>query len=841
MPTTTLRTEPDWPTTMRSRFSDGRVIGTDNSVWLYMTVPMSPYVDATDAASLVRASAPVAAATGATSALAQFKVARRAMARSNYRTVHLLVVNVPEVFVPPRTGSASAYLAKAYADQAIERRLCLFGVKLVPKMGTSGNKVLPDVRQSVESVVGTLLFGGLPMDLYENDLAQVRAALVSSGLRPPTMAEVDLANAWWARGHDPACPVLVHSDHLHVFDGPTEARAAARLGARSDAGDCSAWPAMKGHSTLTFGCVRSWELPGADELHPEAMWVPALLSLGAVCVSMRGKVEPPSVTRNELRRHRKQFLADINERVSQGKMERAEQEEMLQALGEVEALYSDAKAPATFTDCSTVVAFSGRSEMSGYDLSSTGSSYGLVMSTLVDRQRAGMAECWLASNVRANPYLHDLPGHVVAAAGFNNLSVVGDKDGALIGFTERDRQPSYISPVAASVGDGLPIAMVLGQTGSGKTVAALHLAFQFSQLRNHQGQRLPVVFIDPKAGSAHDGTVLASGGRVYSLDDLISADGVFDPVRFSPNKSVGVELAASMLMQVNPWGSHRDDYEVPLIAALSYGVNAGASCVGEALKVALGAGVADNAMVKAVFDLASASPMFRACAGVSPGGTPLSISEGMTLIKVGQNYLNLPEAGTPQREMTQQQRVAVTLVRMMVFGSAMALTGREGVLFLDEAWTMLTAGRTEVDRLGRLARSQQVLPVLLTQKTTDALSAGLAGYVSRGFIMSIADRNEAIAALELFRLEPTEDRLARITAPATIGAVGADVLGAPNWGSFRALRDPETSKVIRGSIGLYVDLSGRAVPVEVRLPASFLAMASTNPDDIRRREAAKRA
>jgi len=297
-----------------------------------------------------------------------------------------------------------------------------------------------------------------------------------------------------------------------------------------------------------------------------------------------------------------------------------------------------------------------------------------------------------------------------------------------------------------------------------------------------------------------------------------------------------VELASSMLMQVNPWGSRRDDFETPLISALSYGVANGATCTGEALRRALDDGQAPLEMVKLVFDLTSASPMFRACVGIEPSAPALSLSEGFSLIKVGQSYLNLPEVGTSEREMTQQQRVAVALVRMMVFGSAMALTGREGVLLLDEAWVMLTAGRSEVDRLGRLARSQQVLPILLTQKITDALNAGLAGYISRGFIMSITDRDEAVAALELFRLEPTEERLARITAPATVGAVGSGVLGSPNWGSFRALRDPQTGRNVRGAIGLYVDLSGRAVPVEAAMPSEFLAMASTNPEDIRRRQ-----
>jgi hypothetical protein len=796
---------------------------------------MSPYVDAFDQTALAQAAAPISAALNALATMVPVKVSRRLVARSDYREVHILVVNVPESFVPPRGNQVGPYLSRAYAGQSVERRACLFGVRLVPHMGVGGDSLFPDIRKTVESVAGTLLYGGSPMEFYERDLADVRHALVASGLHLPSSTDFAIANSWWVTRRDPGAPVLVHSDHLHIFDGMPQARTAARL---REQVDCTEWPDIQGHSTLVFGCVRDWDLPAVDEQDMGAMWVPALLGAGAACVSVRGRVEPAKVTRNELRRHRKQYMDDINERVSQGKMERAEQEELLQALTEVEALYSDPKAPPTLVDCSVVVAFSGRSELSGYDLSGVGSDAGLVISTLLDRQRAGLAECWLASKVRANPWLHDLPGHVIAASGLNDLSIVGDKEGALLGFTERDRQPAFVSPVAASVGDSLPAMTILGQTGSGKTLAALHLAFQFAQMRNHQGQRLPVVFIDPKQGSDHSPTVLAAGGHVFSLDDLISADGIFDPLRFAQNRNVGVELAASMLMQVNPWGSRRDDFETPIIHSISFGVSQGATCTGQALRVADEHGQAPHEMVQAVFNLAVASPMFRACVGMEPTMEPLAISEGLTLIKVGQSYLNLPEPGTPEREMTQQQRVAVVLVRMMVFGSAMALTNREGVLILDEAWTMLTAGRTEVDRLGRLARSQQVLPILLTQKTTDALSAGLAGYISRGFIMAITDRDEAVAALQLFRLEPTAERLARITAPATVGAVGADVLGAPNWGSFRALRDPATGAVVRGAVGLYVDLAGRAVPVEARLPEEFLRLASTNPEDVRRRQAA---
>ena len=155
---------------------------------------------------------------------------------------------------------------------------------------------------------------------------------------------------------------------------------------------------------------------------------------------------------------------------------------------------------------------------------------------------------------------------------------------------------------------------------------------------------------------------------------------------------------------------------------------------------------------------------------------------------------------------------------------------------LDEAWVFLGSGRSEVERLGRLARSQGVLPMLFTQRVTDALDAGLTGYISRGFILPISDTDEAIAACELFKLEPTTERISRITAKATLGT-SVDDGGAPNWYSMRALHDPQSGELVRGAVGIYADLFGRAVPVEVRIPDDFLSIASTNPEDIKRRDA----
>jgi hypothetical protein len=55
------------------------------------------------------------------------------------------------------------------------------------------------------------------------------------------------------------------------------------------------------------------------------------------------------------------------------------------------------------------------------------------------------------------------------------------------------------------------------------------------------------------------------------------------------------------------------------------------------------------------------------------------------------------------------------------------------------------------------------------------------------------------------------------------------------------LRDARTGEVMRGAVGIYVDLAGRAVPVEIRLPDHFLRLASTNPEDIRHRAAERAA
>jgi hypothetical protein len=1371
-----LNEEPGWPTGIRYRTRDGRVAGTDGSVWQLASVPMGPSKDAKTDEARWNLAVPLMAAFGELGTMANPVANRRNLSQGSYRKFQLVSVSTPAYFSADRDAALRSQLNTWYGKKVVKRRACVLAVQLRDQIGDG------TLRGALDSISYTLSGEGAPMSDFDRDSQKVRTAFSRSGLTEVSEEDSRLVEAWWNHGQHADTPFLPHADHLHVFPTADAMDAALRV----DPTDCSDWPDIPGQYSISFASVGGLDLDMSAQLtavDDEAEWIGDLLDRDALCVSVRGFVEPGTITRTELRTNRRKFASDIQERASQGAMDRVEENEQLANLEMMEKVYARKHAPNTLTKVSTVVGFSGKIE----DMSRAGGQSLAQLNSMLGRQPRAMAETWLASQHRANPTLLEIPSTVLAAAGANGLSTVGDPDGALVGFTEKDQQPAFLSPEAASNSDGLPMGLVAGATGSGKAVklsttiptpsgwttmgelkvgdlvlgrngkptrvtylspvdenpdlyrltfsdgqeiladydhqwvvsdhmdrnrfksgkrqtalaawkaahedvallraaaeatspeseatltevtaaidsvplskkrwnseeavySALHMmevpsrtevrtlpytyakkvvtktdparvfdldaaldvlieqwsnvtganqkrwgaqiakrkaaaiaakaaldtprevtsselvdvleahgsgpmpkkswrsrlletmknsgievrwgeavvtmernkaeyttrqkvslyntrlvlqrmalrleeqyavaprdAFEEKRMttgeilaasagktqkhairitapldlpevdlpvapyafgawlgdgfsgiaqivsddpqiideiaacgytpewkrlsnaaqsettfiyglgdrfrdglkklglnhrktkgvrtvppkhipiaylrasidqrlallqglmdtdgtidtngsceltlsderladdalelirslgikasrnissagyRNADGEYVPCkdrhrihftttqrvfrlkrkadrlpetvrdsdqwlyidsiekvapeparcltvedpdatyltggfiptsntqlllwlsyqvaqmnrpqVIIDPKVGSDLSEPVQAAGGQVASLDDLISADGIFDPLRFAETPEAAVDMATSLLMSINPWGTKKSDYETPLSRAIHLGVQQGATCIGQALEAARGHERVPDEMIDRVFDLAGSSPTFAACVGRDPNTQPLRVASGVTLIKVGGAHLDLPEAGHEPDSIT--QRIALGLVRMMVFGSATALTGRRGVLHLDEAWTFLGAGASEVNRLGRLARSQQVLPLLYTQRVSDAVDAGLTGYISRG-------------------LDATDERMARITGRATRSAAGSDS-GAPNFNSFKPLRDGPGGKVIRGSVALYSDLSGeRAVPVVVDIPDWFFKMSSTNPLD---RERARR-
>ena len=798
-------TEPDWPTTVRGILSGGRVHGTDGSLWLYYTVPLGIVEDAKSVTESLLPGHPLRNAFDQLGAMATPRFNRRQSAKSTYRRVRLLLVNLPGIYQSSNSGALGTFQNTAFAGEPVPRRILVLGVRLAPRMGSGG------FRSAVDSMVTFMAAQGIPLSDFDEDFARVSQTLSRCGLSVPTDDEMDVLASWWSTRRNRATPMLSHPAHLHVFDDVHSTEAAARIGVS----DCTGWTDLPGQYQLTVASVSQLLLGLRSADDPWTRWVDHLRRENLLALSIQGLVEPAKVTAAELRRVRKQYNADVSERFNQNKLNRGDQDEMLHELTEFEQAYQTG-GPPTLIDGSVLVALNG----GRHDLSRRATMQPYELAEMAYRQTVGLAEMWLASPVLANPHLHDMPAPAIAYSGIAGLSRVGDADGAQVGLTVTDRQPSYLSRTAASRGDRATCMLVVGQTGSGKSFVLQWLACQFAKERDDDGRPPPQLVFDPKLGSDFSEMVRAAGGRVVSLDDLISTDGVLDPMR-SDEPERHIDEAAEMIMFVNPWGSRADDSYTALLKALKVGATAGARCTGQALRLALDRG-APAEVIQPVFDLAESSPLFRSCIGFDPDAPGLGTFDGLTYIKVGRSALSLPSEQKNPADYTAPERATVNLIRRVTLGSVRAMAGRGGVLHLDEAWTVLTTG-SGITEVGKTARSLDVLVVLYTQKGMEGENVGVDSYVSRVLLLPMNTERDARQGLSMMGVEPTARRLEALTE----GPELAD--GKPNWASNRALIDPVTKQVLRGTIGIYFDLRERAVEVEIKVPPAQAKLFSTTP------------
>jgi hypothetical protein len=822
---TTANDQPDFPTMVKKRFNDGRIVGIDNSVWLYKSVPMSPVSEARSSADAIAAGNSIQGAFNELSRMTKLRNKQRALNQKQYRQIHLMLANVPTYFQAPADSPLREYLDSEHAGLITYKRVLLLGVRLTPQLGTGS------IRSAMDSVVESFQHGGTPMSDFDADFKAVDTVLTRAGLTTPKSVDFRYANGWWNYGANADVPMTYHDEHVHYFSSSATARVAEQLGID----DCTPWRDMDGTHAVTFAAVESFDLPYISAADDSGRWAARLVESDALAISIRASIEPPAVTREVMRKQIVNYRSELQERQEKNKLDRAELDEKLGELDSVERAYSGTDgAPATLVETSTIVALRGVVD----DVNDT-NAYQLQLSAMQNRQPGAWAEMMIASSIRANPYLEDLPSSSVAYSGLPSLSNVGDRSGALFGVTEKDRQPVWLSHTAVADEDTPPVFLVAAGSGSGKSMLLQNLADQ------QQRSGVPNVIIDPKVGSDFSPSVLSGGGQVISLDDLTSSDGALDALRFSASAAVGVDMAASAIITVNPWGPEVHRFEVPLYTAIGRGVELGATCTGQALQLAY----ADEKnpkhkeelrqMIDPLFRIAQTSALFRSFFGVNPQSKGLRVADGTTLIKVGDYRLELPSPGTAKSDQSFPQRLAVATVKMMFTGAGLALTGRDGVLHQDEAWIVTGTTPEEAERAGRLARSQRFLPIFYSQDLTGAIESKLVNHVSRVAIGPLDDDVQARAALQIAKLEDTPARMARITAKKSMGSTGEDT--TPNWSSLRPLYVPGTRKNLRGTIFITSDLAGRAVPVEVKLSPGFLKRASTSRQDVLAREAAAAA
>ncbi|MFC4225493.1 hypothetical protein [Lysinibacter cavernae] len=817
---------PQWSTRSKVPFTRGRLPGIDGSMWLVRSIPMSPIVDAKSVEEIRKAARPLQIMFKELARHAKTGTNRK-LSISSYREFGMLLINIPTWYKAPANSKIRTYLNTEFAGHMSLRRELLFAVRMNPVAGgrkKRRNKI-EQLRDAIDSVAETLVHGNTPLEDYDYDLEELEGSFARAGFSVPTDDQMSFADSWWNHGNAKAVPVLPHDDHIHYV---TE-RHAKREMERQGIEHCDDWTTIPGQHAISYTSIEKFEFNEEnaaliDGTDPAALWGPSLIDDDARVISIRGLIEPPAVTRKEIRNQKKKVLDEIDLLASQAQGSRDELDTRLQHFKNVESYYATGDPSPTIVNMSTIVGFDGIIE----DLGKRGSSH-LVLNPMENLQGAAWHETMLASTDRANPNLLDMPSDAVSFAGLSNLSMVGDKDGALMGFTERDGQAVYISPNASYKGDAAPLFGVFGGTGSGKTLLMLWLQHQWAKMHT------PILTIDPKTKSDHTAAVLASGGCVYSLDDFVNLDGPLDPIRFSPTLAVGVQLAASMISSVNPFGFRMQEFETQIAYALKFGTDAGARATGEALLVAREQGIIDPEVSDPIFKMAESYPMFRATFGMRPGTESLSVADGVTLFKLGESSFELPPQNSPGfilADANPMVRTSVNVIRMMVRGGLFSLAGRGGVLNLDESWVVEKARPDELDEIGRLARSMKVLVALFTQRPSGPRDLGLKGYFSRGAVGHLKDEVEAGAALDLFNANSPE-ALERVKDHEFL-TNNAGV----NPNSLKALWEElgnDERRLLRPAVFYHADLRNSFAPVEVTIPQSFLDLASTNPDDIERR------
>jgi hypothetical protein len=128
-------------------------------------------------------------------------------------------------------------------------------------------------------------------------------------------------------------------------------------------------------------------------------------------------------------------------------------------------------------------------------------------------------------------------------------------------------------------------------------------------------------------------------------------------------------------------------------------------------------------------------------------------------------------------------------------------------------------GLAALQSLGRMGRSQNILPVFATQRVDDLLRDGadMEGYLSRVFALQLADEREARAALKLVGLEATDGRI--------------------EWLRRAGPRRRENGDRGRPAMGIHRDLAGRHAAVMFGpIPENIRLAISTNPEDRKIRE-----
>jgi len=765
-----------WTTPWAWRDAEGTYIGHNNQVWVYRAIPVEPmeWEDAGTRLSIGQNLATLLAEIGST-ATAPIGALRQL---SNNREIHLLSVTWDSPARPPAgNGEALARLQRDILQFTAPKKALILGVRLRSALPLNSSNGVMDQALTAASKI---LMEDVPdRSAYEKDRQLIAGICNRYGTRILQAEEQAQLESWYNNGRGPDTTVIENTTTLKV-------------------------PAF---DTFEISALMRFDSPQFQA--PFAQWVLEAggHQYGPKVVSVRSELEHVTVTRARARRSQRRVEATMAEEAATGDLERPEYAQAFQQAQQFEQFLVETTEPI-MTNCSILMARPVRLADETY-IDFLKNQYGIEMKPLEHRQIRALDEMLPCSSRRVNPFLQDVSISMIAYAGMNGFSTLGDSKGLYVGVANPDYTPVFLDTGGAAKENKPAAMLVAGDSGSGKSFLCQMLAIQATT----DGQAC--IFINPKGHDSLAAMAELVGGQVVKMSALEERPGAFDPFRYAP-PLVAAEIATNHILGVlGGEGGFTQAQQLELGSALKQAAQSGARCVGDAFPF-----LRDQQMALQIRQQVEGSSLFALGVGLEPL-TPFGAQNGLMLIEFDRKP-ELPDPSKPANVHTRPEKIALAAIRLVTRASLEILMhSRGGVLIVDEAWTFLgySEGLAALTQLGREGRSLNILPVFATQRVADVVSRDMESYLSRVFCLRLSDERDAKVALELCGLEPSPARV--------------------NWLKNCGPRSGEDGTPGRPAMALHRDLRDRHSAVMIwPVPESIRSAISTNPVDRDRRESA---
>jgi hypothetical protein len=384
-------------------------------------------------------------------------------------------------------------------------------------------------------------------------------------------------------------------------------------------------------------------------------------------------------------------------------------------------------------------------------------------SVVLHRPAGEQHRLFLATLPAQRRALDDYADHLLLEQVAALMPVAVDEAGSELGSYLGDTLSGARRPVCLDLAEACrrsraPTVLMLGTLGSGKTLAMEALAYRAWL----QGSG-PIVDVDPKGDHRLDALpgVVADGPEanleIVELSDEERFRGLLDPLRIAEpaeREDLAYALLAGVLPQPVP-----GPWQTELRLAVQTAVRDDARSCGAVLGVLERGPKGARECARALGIHASAG---LARLGFADPTSPPPEVGGRDLVSLRIRHLRLPPPGRARAELDEQERLGTALLRLLAT-YALRLTStdpeRHSVVCFDEAWALLEHAPEVIERLSRLGRSQNVTPILASQRVGDV--EALDGLIGTTFVFGLDSDTQARQALALLRQDPDDEALRR--------------------------------------------------------------------------------